>query len=162
MIWGILKGKLNWSIITPRARAAEALQRAWDEMPQSWIDALCKSFPRRVEMVGEAHGRTIQPLISAHQTLVPGDHLRDAPPVNDSPWNDQEDELLRELNGGPEPKNWGEMGRDFELQSVKDLKRRVRQTSRVQFPISLQMRDLVPEIERVLHLQLRLWESRRC
>jgi hypothetical protein len=42
-----------------------------------------------------------------------------------------------------------ELGRHFELRSVKDLKRRVRQISRLRS-------------NGFFHLQLRLWESRRC
>jgi hypothetical protein len=43
-----------------------------------------------------------------------------------------------------------ELGRHFELRRLKDLKRRVRQISRVQFPISVRIPDLMPEIERAL------------
>jgi hypothetical protein len=50
------------------------------------------------------HRRTIQPLVSAHQTLVPQGCLQDTPEVQDDPWSEQEDALLAELSGGPEPR----------------------------------------------------------
>jgi hypothetical protein len=86
MIWGCLKWKLNWSEIHGRPEAIERIRATWDQLSQDIIDALCRSFPRSVEMVGEPRGHTIQPLVNSHRTTVPEGYLADARTVVYRAW----------------------------------------------------------------------------
>jgi hypothetical protein len=70
-LWGAIKRRLRWQEIGTAAQAIEVIQRVWDEFDQASIDRLVASFANRVDMVREAEGRTIQPLISAGKIQVP-------------------------------------------------------------------------------------------
>jgi transposase len=94
-LWGAIKRRLRWDRIQTRVGAIEEIQRVWAEFDQRSIDSLAASFANRVKMVGEAEGRTIQPLISAGKTEVPpgyADALR-SPAI----WDENSDRTLRRM-----------------------------------------------------------------
>jgi hypothetical protein len=70
-LWGAIKKTLRWKRVRTTADAINVVKRVWADFPQEAIDSLVGSFANRVKMVGDARGRTIQPLVSAGKTQVP-------------------------------------------------------------------------------------------
>jgi hypothetical protein len=86
---------LQWQGVQAREQAIQIIRSVWAEFEQVSIDALVASFPNRVEMVREAEGRTIQPLISAGKTQVPpGYAMAIRVPAE---WDNASDALLESL-----------------------------------------------------------------
>jgi hypothetical protein len=114
MLWGIIKAKLNWTLIRTRADAIREVRNHWDAIPMGIINSLCASFPVRVEMMRAAAGETIQPLLSSNLKTVPSGYLPDRlRVVPQAPWTPDEDQLLmskcKELGLG----HWDRIARFF-------------------------------------------------
>jgi hypothetical protein len=62
------------------------------------VNALCASFPARIELMAAAGRETIQPLLSSHKKEVPAGYLPDRPHlVEPPPWTPEEDELVTNM-----------------------------------------------------------------
>jgi hypothetical protein len=127
IVWGILKARLDWDAIKTRKQAIPKLREAWDGLSQDTIDALCRTFPTRVRMVGEAEGKAIQPLVSAHQTVVPDGYLADQETVEPHLETPEEDARLFHLLPRQGRHQWNEVTAQFEDRTRADVRRRVRQ-----------------------------------
>jgi hypothetical protein len=66
MLWGIIKKRLNWAHIASRDEAITAILNTWNDIDMCLINGLCASFTARVQLMAEAGGQTIQPLLSSH------------------------------------------------------------------------------------------------
>jgi hypothetical protein len=96
-LWGAIKRQIDWTKITKIDEAIAAITKAWNELPQSKINDLVMSFANRVQMVHDAEGLTIQPLLSSHKKTIPEGYLADAPRVEPNLWTKDEDESLELL-----------------------------------------------------------------
>jgi hypothetical protein len=67
---GAIKRWLQRDRIQTREEVIRAIQIVWSEFQQGSIDGFVASFSNRMQMVWEAEGRTVQPLISAGKTTV--------------------------------------------------------------------------------------------
>jgi hypothetical protein len=95
MLWNIIKQKLQWSTITTSDEAIAKIKEIWNHLEMRIINGLCASFVSRVEMMQQAGGKTIQPLLSAHRTTVPEGYLQNTQHiVLPCPWNREQDDLL--------------------------------------------------------------------
>jgi hypothetical protein len=98
MVWEIMKSRIKWSEIHTKAQAVEKITEIWNGIGVEVINSLCASFPGRVELMRQAGGETIQPLLSSHSHGVPEGYLCDrehiVPPP---PWSDHEDAHLMQL-----------------------------------------------------------------
>jgi hypothetical protein len=102
MAWAILKAKLNWSGVQTWDEAVRVIREAWDGIEMSVVNRLCASFTARVELMIEAGGQTIQPLLGSHRQRVPAGYLSDRPHlIPPPPWTPQEDEDLMRLRANP-------------------------------------------------------------
>jgi hypothetical protein len=110
-LWGAIKRQLRWNGIQTREEAIEIIQRAWSEFEQSSIDALVLSFANRIQMMGQAQGRTIQPLISAGKTEVPPGCAEAMRPG--MTWDEGSDALLEQLVRD-RGRKWKEISRAFD------------------------------------------------
>jgi hypothetical protein len=130
MVWGIIKQQINWANIQNEAEAEAKIKQVWNELSQDMIDALCAQFPTRVRMVGEACGKTIQPLLSARQTTVPIGYLEDARAAIHRPWTAEEDGQLTQICSNVlqknQRRNWGLIAQWFPSRLTSDVKNRRR------------------------------------
>jgi hypothetical protein len=97
MLWAIIKGRMRWDGIHNREEAITNIIDVWNGIDMSIINGLCLSFPRRIQLMIDARGETIQPLLSGNKAFVPDGYLSDrqhiiAPP----PWQSHEDQFLIE------------------------------------------------------------------
>jgi hypothetical protein len=122
--------QINWANIQNEEQAEAKIKQVWNELSQEMIDALCAQFPTRVRMVGEACGKTIQPLLSARQTTVPIGYLEDALAPIHRPWTAEEDGQLTQICSNVVQKNqrrnWGLVAQWFSSRLTPDLKNRWR------------------------------------
>jgi hypothetical protein len=124
MMWGIMKHQLNMGEIKYRSQAIIEIRRVWDNIPQESVDRLCASFPTRVEMMNDAGGQTIQPLLANHRTTVPEGYLSDRPTLVPTPlWSDEDDRKLIELFVRLGPK-WHEIAFHFLGRSTEQVIKR--------------------------------------
>jgi hypothetical protein len=124
MMWGIMKHQLNMGGIRYREQAIFEIRRLWNSIPQESVDRLCASFPTRIEMMKDADGQTIQPLLANHRTTVPENYFPDRPPLVPTPlWNDEEDHRLMELFLQIGPK-WQEISWNFPGHNKDQVMRR--------------------------------------
>jgi hypothetical protein len=103
-VWAHLKAQINWANIHTRAQAIAAIEQAWNDLDQSWIDALVDDFENRLRLTEAVQGQTIQPLISGHQTTVPEGYMAGAPPLDDFEqyrWDSDKEQQLTELRTEP-------------------------------------------------------------
>jgi transposase len=105
-VWGIIKMRMKWFDVRSREQAVERITAIWNSIEMPVINGLCAAFPARVELMAQACGQTIQPLLSSHYNTVPAGYLSDRPPsVLPSPWTSHEDAIvLRHLE--QKPKCW--------------------------------------------------------
>jgi hypothetical protein len=89
-----MKQRINWANVKTREQAVAAIAYAWNDLDQEMINKLCRSFPNRLAMVEQAHGKTIQPLLRSHKTSVPDGYLADAQQVEPRPWTEEEEAFL--------------------------------------------------------------------
>jgi len=90
-LWGALKRIVKRSQITSVEDLTAVVQTCWENFPQEDIDHLVSSFNVRVRLVNEAKGRSIQPLISSHITILPSHY---ATYFECNYWSPEEDALL--------------------------------------------------------------------
>jgi transposase len=98
VVWGIMKRRLKADGIRTRNEAVQVLLQEWDKLTFGTINGLVNSFETRVQMVEQADGQTIQPLLSANKNSVPAGYLPDRPVVPLLyPWTEAEDQRIRQL-----------------------------------------------------------------
>lgn len=98
MVWGIMKSQMRWGDIRSKEEAIRHITGIWNGIGMNVINALCASFPARVELMRDAGGETIQPLLSAHSNTVPDGYLCDRQHIiQPPPWSIDEDQHLLQL-----------------------------------------------------------------
>jgi transposase len=102
MVWAIMKARMKWRGIETKEEAIQKITEIWEGISMDVINALCASFPARVELMKEAGGETIQPLLSSHTNHVPDGYLSDRVHiVSPGPWSAEEDaQLMRMTEAG--------------------------------------------------------------
>jgi hypothetical protein len=128
------QNRLNWAQITDRQQAIAVIKRTWDEIPQSTIDRLCRSFIQRLKMVKDAQGQTIQPLLGANKTTVPPNYLEHRPemPPPPSAWTKFEDDLLADARSKHPNASWDKLAKLFPGRRAVELRNRYKKLNIVE------------------------------
>jgi hypothetical protein len=102
MVWAWLKRAIPWHMIKTFQEAKKAIKDAWKNISQDSIDRLCDEFPHRMELLAQAKGQTIQPLLGAHVKGAREHYLPDRPEQPEfHPWTQEEDDILWEVGNLP-------------------------------------------------------------
>lgn len=121
MIWAIIKNRLT-SGAHQGLPLAERIIRLWDEVPQSTVAELVRSFGKRCQMCLNAGGKSVSQFLSSHKT----------PPVCSAPdpmFTEEDDTQILELYAQHERK-WTVIANILEERgrsvTAQDVKRRYR------------------------------------
>jgi hypothetical protein len=119
--------RLKWDGIRTREAAIAEIVDVWDRIPMDVINELCASFPCRVQMMREARGKTIQPLLSSQQKSVPTNYLPDRQHVVPlAIWTEDEDARLMGIPDANPNMSWDRLAAHFPGQSVPSIRLRWR------------------------------------
>jgi transposase len=107
VVWAIMKRRLKAERITSKAMAKDAILQEWNKLTFETINGLVESFETRLQMVADAEGQTIQPLLNANKKQVPAGYLPDRPVIPMLyPWTRNEDQKILELIEKCKRPNW--------------------------------------------------------
>jgi hypothetical protein len=125
--WGLIKNRLKRNGIRIREAIIAKLLEVWEQIPMDVINKPCESFPTRIEMMREAWGETIQPLLSSRQKSVPPNYLPDREHVVPlAPWTEDDDALLRRIREANPRMSWAHLADFFPGQAVSAVRTRWR------------------------------------
>lgn len=118
VIWAIMKRRLKTEGIKTRHEAEQVLRDEWEHLIPHTVNGLVHSFETRVQMVRDAKGQTIQPLLSAGKYSVPPDYLPDCTEIAiPEPWTSEEDQficaLIEEFEVTGQIPNWRHLARTW-------------------------------------------------
>jgi hypothetical protein len=105
MLWGMITRKLGWAEVKTVSEAVRVIPQAWNETPMAIINALCGSFRKRLRMMRDVAGASIQSFLSAHLCRIADNLKRPSNCLNPGAkgiWTTEEDRLLLDKYAG-----WG-------------------------------------------------------
>lgn len=77
-----------------KATLINRLQELWDILPQTKMDSLIQSFDERLNLLEEAKGQSIQPILSPQKKTIPENYFGNVQEFH--PWTKEEDAILLE------------------------------------------------------------------